>query len=325
MKYDLIYGKSAFCLPGSAVDYAAKASQNDLRVLMALGSGRFADEKSIASFLGISASAVSGSLEFWRGTGVMESSAENGAVPEQSVLSASSEAAKKVKAPEAGRDDYTSAEIDRICAQTPTTKELVDMCQTILEKTFTKTEISSIIYLSDHLRLEDEYILMLCTHCKSKDKASLKYVQKLGIELHDKGIDSVKSLDIYIKNESKKHEMEYKIRKLFGMGDRALVPKENMLLDKWITEWNLPFEIIEKAYEVMINATQKPNMSYENAILEKWRAEGCKTIADVEALLGAQKKAPKKQGSSETSFDLDEFFDLAVKRGAGSPGADSDK
>ena len=50
MKYDFLYGKSAFCLPGSALDYVTKASQNDLRVLLALGSGKFADEKALAAF-----------------------------------------------------------------------------------------------------------------------------------------------------------------------------------------------------------------------------------------------------------------------------------
>ena len=321
MKYDFIYGKSAFCLPGSALDYVTKASQNDLRVLVALGSGKFADEKALAGFLGLSVSAAIASLEFWRGTGVLEASGKQG-VFEQTELSLPEEELKQAKAPEAKRDDYTAEEINRIYKKNPTLTQLVDMCQMILEKTFTKTEISCIVYLSDHLRLEDEYILMLCQHCisKGKDKASLRYIEKMGIELHDKGITSVKELDIYLKDETKKHEMEYKIRKLFGIGERALVLKEKAFLAKWVTEWRLPFEIIEKGYEVMVGATDKPNFAYENAILEKWREAGCKTMEDVEGLLASQKKTPKKQEARETSFDLDEFFELAAKRGAGIAG-----
>ena len=322
MKYELLYGKSAFCLPGGAVDYIAKASQNDMRVLLALGSGRFADEKAIAAYLGISSAAVAGALEFWRGTGILEMQEEKSDAFEQTEISIPKEfftLPKKpaAKAPETERDSYTSEEINRICKENPSVPLLIDACQSILEKTFTKTEISSLVYLSDHLRLEDEYIMMLCTHCKSKEKASVRYVEKVALTLYDEGVVSVKELDKYIKKESQKHEMEYKIRKLFGIGERALAPKEKAFIAKWTAEWNLPFEIIEKAFEIMVAAIERPTLAYENGILEKWREAGCKTIEDVEGLLASQKKAPKKQETRETSFDLDEFFELAVKRGAG--------
>ena len=313
MKYDLLFGKSAFCLPGSAVDYLAKASQTDLRVLMALGSGRFADENALASHIGADVSAVRGSLEFWRGTGVLEYSATEQVQAQK----------KPVKAPEVTRDDYTSDEINKKCDENPTLRETIDMCQSILGKTFTKTEISCIVYLSDHLRFDDEYIMMLCQHCKSKDKTSLRYVEKLGVELYGRGITSVKELDIYIKNETKKQETEYKIRKLFGIGERALAPKEREFLVRWLEEWKFSYEIIEKAYNIMVVAIERPTFAYENGILDKWREAGCKTIEDVEGLIASQqKKAPQKPSrkaaeARETSFDLDEFFDLAVQRGAG--------
>jgi DnaD/phage-associated family protein len=325
MKYEFIYGRSAFCLPGGAVDYIAKASQNDLRVLLALGSGKFADEKAIAIYLGISGASVAGSLEFWRGTGILEMQGEKSDAFEQTEISIPKELfampkKQAAKAPETERDSYTSEEINRICKENPSVTFLIDACQSILEKTFTKTEISSLVYLSDHLRLEDEYIMMLCTHCKSKEKASVRYVEKVALTLYDEGVVSVKELDKYIKKESQKHEMEHKIRKLFGIGERALAPKEKAFLAKWSTEWCLPFEMIEKAYEIMVGAIEKPTFAYENGILEKWREAGCKTMEDVEGLLASQKKAPKKQETRETSFDLDEFFELAAKRGAGIAG-----
>ena len=86
--------------------------------------------------------------------------------------------------------------------------------------------------------------MMLCAHCKSKDKASVRDVEKIALTLYDEGVVSVKELDKYIKKESRKHEMEYKIRKLFGIGERALAPKEKAFLAKWSTEWCLPFEMI---------------------------------------------------------------------------------
>ena len=336
MKYNFLFEKSAFCLPGSAVDVSKKASQNDMRVLIALGSGRFSDEAQIAKFLGISVSSAVRSLEFWRGAGVVELPEENGEVKffETSEFTVPSEVIKtdapekapqkvqeiqKSSLPNVDRDSYTSEEIDRICAEKTNVPLLIDACQAILEKTFTKTEISGIVYLSDHLRLDDEYIMMLCMHCKARDKASVRYVEKLALSLYDSGVVSVPELDKYIKKESKKNEAETKIRKLFGLGERTLVPKEREYINKWIIEWALPFELIEKAYEAMMGSgrVEKPSFAYENGILEKWREAGVKTPEDVDAMKEARKKAAKPASAKETSFDLDEFFELAVKRGAG--------
>ena len=142
MKYDFLYGKSAFCLPGSALDYVTKASQNDLRVLLALGSGRFADEKSLANFLGLAVSTVTASLEFWRGTGVLEMPGEKLMEAEQTAIPMPDELftlpKKQPRPPEADRDSYTSEEIGRICKEKPAVPLLIDACQSILEKTFTR-------------------------------------------------------------------------------------------------------------------------------------------------------------------------------------------
>lgn len=326
MKYDLLFGKSAFCLPGGAADVVAKASQADLRVLIALGSGRFCDETQIANFLGISVSAVVRSLEFWRGAGVVDAQeeTEEGSLAVREVSAPAPEQQQKTdivrkSAPSVERDSYTGEEINRICAQNQNIPLLIDACQTILEKTFTKTEISSIVYLSDHLRLDDEYIMMLCTYCKGRDKASVRYVEKIALSLYDSGIVSVPELDKYIKKERKKNDAESNIRKLFGIGERALTQKEAAFIEKWITEWDMPFEVIEKAYEVMmsVGTVEKPSFAYENSILEKWHAAGCKTAADADALISSGKKPQGKNSKKESSFDLDEFFELAVKRGAG--------
>ncbi len=340
MKYNFLFGKSAFCLPGSALDVACKASQNDLRVLLALGSGRFADEAQIAKFLDVSSSSVIRSLEFWRGAGVVDVPEENGErqfydtsefsipsgvvnaavqAPMQKTAPTPAPAKKSTPVPNVERDSYTSDEIDRICAEKENVPLLIDACQAILEKTFTKTEISSLIYLSDHLRLDDEYIMMLCTYCKARDKASVRYVEKVAITLYDSGVVSVPELDKYMKRESKKNDAESKIRKLFGLGERTLTPKERDYIGKWVVEWELPFELIEKAYEAMmsVGTVDKPSFAYENGILEKWREAGIKTPEDVDAMNAKGKKAPKKIANKETSFDLDEFFELAVKRGAG--------
>ena len=326
MKYTLLYERSAFCLPGSALDASKKASLNDMRVLLSLGSGSFSEEKEIASFLGISLPNVEKSLEFWRGAGIVCPKEENTPAAAEDKPEKEQISSCFIKN-DTGRDVYTSEQISSICETDRTVKPLIEACEEILGKQFTKTEITSVVYLYDHLRLDGEYIMMLCTYCKEKNKPSVRYVEKTAISLYDSGVDDVKSLDIYIREEERKKDSEYKIRKLFGIGERALTPKEKGILDKWIKEWDIPFELIEKGYEVMMGAVERPTFAYENGILEKWRESGIKTLSDAENMLSSRKqnsanragakKSADKKNAENTSFDLDEFFELAVKRGAG--------
>ena len=113
--------------------------------------------------------------------------------------------------------------------------------------------------------------------------------------------------------------MEYRIRSLFGLGERALTPKEREYLEKWTIEWNLSFELIELAYNDMMAAISQPKFSYENGILKKWVEAGCRTKEDVAAYAEKHKKAPKSEKKErEIGFDLDEFFEAATRRGAAS-------
>ncbi len=319
MKFEFLYGKGVLCLPQSALEASRRASASELRILLALSANGGNADKELAVSLGESEESVARALEFWRAAGVIVA-AEGDIVPNI--------AAQEDTAPEVTRNDYTSAEIERICERAPSLKTTIDECQKILGKTFTKTEIASIVYLYDHLRLEGEYIMTLCTYCKSIDKGSVHYIQKTALALYDEGTTSTAALDVYIKNRQKRKSAENKIRTLFGIGARALISKEETILDKWVNDWQTPFELIEFAYEVMISAGKAPTFSYENGILENWRAAGVTTLEEARKYQDEHKgeacKAPKKAGKkaktpdkSEQSFDLDEFFELAVKRGAG--------
>ena len=180
-------------------------------------------------------------------------------------------------------------------------------------------ESESLFYLHDGLRLEFEYIVNLCKHCYDIGKPSLRYIEKVGIDLYDRGITTVGALGAYIANEEKKNDMEYRIRNLYGIGERALTPKEQEYLSIWTVDWNLPYEMIELGYNQMLAAIDKPKFSYENGILKKWMEAGCRTKEDAEAYLNKNKETkgkPKaKTENKQIGFDLDEFFAAATMRG----------
>lgn len=306
MKIEWLYGSSVVSLPGRSVDFLSRASADELRILIAMASGA-KDPAQLAKTSGISEGAALAAIRFWADAGVI--SADGPAVPERR---------------EPSRPSYSGEEMERICADGDM-KELIEVCSVILGKTMTPAETESILYLHDGLRLDFEYVVKLCKHCHDIGKPALRYIEKVGISLYDSGIVTVGALDAYIERERRKHDMEYQIRGLFGLGERALTPKEREYLEKWTIEWNLPFELIELAYNDMMAAISQPKFSYENGILKKWVEAGCRAKEDVAAYAEKHKKAPKaEKKEKEIGFDLDEFFEAATRRGAASSKKDED-
>ncbi len=303
LKTELNFGRRVLNLPGACTAYLAEASADAMRVLLALGAENGADEEMLSRMTGLSEERVLAALAFWKEAGILETDGEAvvPTTPEREIF----------------RPSYTGEDMVRI-AENGKIKELVDICSAILEKTFTPTETESIYYLYDGLRLDFEYVVTLCKYCHDIGKPSLRYMEKVGIGLYDRGITTVPALAAYITNEEKKSNMEYRIRTLFGIGERALTPKEKEYLSAWTVDWDLPYELIELAYEQMIASIAHPKFSYENRILKKWVEAGCRTKEDVEALSAKHKETKQikqKTEQKEIGFDLDEFFKAATMRG----------
>ncbi len=303
----LNFGHQVLCLPGACSAYISEASADALRILFSLGNGEERSEEMLSRMTGLSPERVREALHFWENAGVLTIDGD---------ISSPSSASEKNDS----RSSYTGEDMVRI-AESSDIRELIDVCSAIFGKTFTPSETESLYYLYDGLRLDFEYVVTLCKFCHDIGKGSLRYMEKVGIDLYDKGIITGSSLAAYIANEEKKSDMEYKIRRLFGLGERALTPKEREYLTIWTVDWNLSYELIALAYEQMIASIAQPKFSYENGILKKWVEAGCKTRADVEALSAKQKESKQQKEKNEPKqigFDLDEFFKAATLRGEGS-------
>lgn len=70
------------------------------------------------------------------------------------------------------------------------------------------------------------------------------------------------------------------------------------------------------AYEKTVDSIGKVKLAYMNKILESWFEKGYQTPEDV----NNDRQAPKKKDGAEagSSFDADDFFAAAVKKGMSS-------
>ena len=311
----LNYGSQVSVLPSSAIQYIDKAKKFDLKVLFLISSsekyreGNFAEN--IAKFLACEIKDVENSISFWNGAGVISLIGAEEVKKEQIKETKSEETpiAKRAKVSELPQ--YTSAELNALLEKHNNVVELIDECQNILGKIFTASDIKVIVALIDYLGLDNDYILVLMHYAARNDLKSLRYIEKIAISCMDDGFTEAKSLQTELYAREERNLIETKIKNVFGVGTRKFTSKEQKQVDAWVNEYKYGLDIIERAYDITVNATSKPSIHYAHAILEKWNSLGVKTVEDVENLL-ASREADKVQDGS--SFNVDDFFSAAISR-----------
>lgn len=340
MKIELTFNSDVFVLPGTVISKLSTAGEKELKFLLAFAATPeirsntlVSDEAltrvidSIVAEIGLQRSDADLALAFWRGAGIIRfsdiSSENRDEADKNEAVSHAEELNDKCNEKKLLRidspPDYTGEEIENIFQKDINLKGLIEECQKIVGKVFTPHEISKIVALSDYLKLEHEHILLLFSYCSERGKTSIAYIEKTAYNLYNEGIDSLTAFEDYLKRKEIQNENDTRIRKLFGFGGRTITPRERKFFDTWFNEYAMSFEMIERAYQITVDNTEKLSLPYLNKILSNWHDAGYKTIDDIDAALEIYKQNKASCDSSnsqpsEGSFDTDQFFELALKR-----------
>ena len=316
IQIDINFGSSVVVLPNSVVNYIDKAKKFDLKVLFLVASsekyreGNFAEK--IANELECEVSDVDNSIAFWNGTGIISvagASDIKGKSPKERKDVSTPIITKRTKVSEL--PEYSSSELNSLLEKHHNVVELIDECQNILGKIFTASDIKVIVALIDYLGLDNDYILVLMHYAARNEYKSIRYIEKIAISCVDDGFVDAKSLQIELHAREERSQIESKIKNVFGIGTRKFTTKEQKQINLWVNEYKFNLGVIEKAYDITVAATNKPSIHYAHAILEKWYAEGIRTLEDVEVFLEKREQGKVEDGSS---FNVDEFFNAALSR-----------
>lgn len=308
------FGNGVTALPSSVVAFVDKAKKFDMKVLfLVCSSEKYREGKyveNLAKALDSETKDVENSIAFWNGTGVLSvggAEEKNNKPAIDRPTQAETKVAKRTKVSEL--PEYTSAELNALLEKHHNVVELIDECQNIIGKIFTASDIKIIMALIDYLGLDNDYVLVLMHYAARNEIKSLRYIEKIAVSCMDDGFTDAKSLQVELYAREERNFIESKIKNVFGIGTRKLTAKEQKQVDAWINEYKYELDVIERAYDITVTATNKPSVHYAHAILEKWYAEGIRNIGDVEAMLQKREQEKVNEGSS---FDLDDFFNAAL-------------
>ncbi len=315
MTIELFFGKQPFVVPSLSAEQLAAADADALRLLLLLCADRAhlsASEKELRDRLGMSEARLEKALSSLTALGILQCDGKDKAqnTAEQKPTPAAPQ--KRTRVSEL--PSYTDAEFAAVLEKHKELEDLITEAQNALGKIFNIGETKLFVGIAEEFGFDEEFLLILLDFCKKTDRKSMRYIEKLATSLYDGGIRTAAALTEHFHRLEAQKNAQARIRKIFGMGERALTSKEKDFIAKWTGDYGFGFDMIEKAYEITVNATSKPSMSYTNKVLESWYSQGIKTVEDTD-------RSAKKTdaGTGGMSFDVDDFFKAALDRSYNQP------
>ena len=310
-------------IPENIANILNNSDEQDLKILTLLlmaadKNGEVEDSFAIEDILGISKSELDASLKFWRGAGVIggartqkKKTAEEPASTVPKVETAHRNGAVESN----GVEGYTSTELVTLLESRKDLASFIDEAQQVFGKTFSQKDIEIVVGLVDQYGFEEEAMLELLAYVRRLERKGVKYVEKVAISFYDDGITATADVTAKIALIERSKKSIYRIQQMFGFGARSLTKTEQTLFEKWTQVYGYDIDVIKFAYDMMIDAIQKPVPKYADKIVEKWHCEGLRTLADIETYEKNKKDgAQGNKNDPQKSYDLDDFFEAAIQR-----------
>ena len=173
--------------------------------------------------------------------------------------------------------------------------------EVLFEKTLETREIERITSLYVKKGLSVEYILTLSAFLKDKKQnLTVESIVREANKLLSKEIDTLESLEVYVKEKNEEISGEMEMRRLFGIYGRTLTKSERDYFKRWMHEYGYSSTIIGEAYDISVSATGKISLPYINSILAAWYEAGCKTLDECRVKVNTRKHENSKKANNNS-------------------------
>lgn len=190
------------------------------------------------------------------------------------------------------RKTYTPEQVSRLADQEDFT-QLLYISQKYMDKIFTPRECEVFAYLYDALHMPAELLEYLVEYCVQNGHCSIRYLESVAINWHEKGFRTVDEAKAYTATFSKEG---FAVMRAFGISDRRPGASEQEFIRKWFRDFGFAKEIVLEACSRTLKAIHKPSFSYADKILTDWKKGGVRVMADIQRM-DQMRERDNKRGS----------------------------
>ena len=207
---------------------------------------------------------------------------------------------------------YSQEQVNRLAGNEDFT-QLLYIAQKYMNKVFTPRECEVFAYLYDGLHLSAELLEYLVEYCVQGGHTSIRYIETVGINWHEKGIRTVEEAKTYTSGFRKD---SFAVMKAFGLTDRRPGSSELDMMNRWFEQYGFTTELVLEACSRTLEATHSPSFRYADKILSEWKKAGVRTLSDVGSLdekRKSKRSVPKAKANQFHNFEQrDTDYDALV-------------
>ena len=189
-------------------------------------------------------------------------------------------------------------------------KQLIYIAQQYLNKLLTPTDCQILGNLYSNLGFSGELLEYLIEYCVQNHHTSLRYMEKVALGWHKRGIKDVEQAKASGRGYTKG---SFAVMRAMGLSDRSPAEVESEFIEKWFWEYGFTRELIVEACSRTIRQIHKPSFDYADKILRDWKNAGVKSFRDVSELDKKRKEeggAKRRQASAGSSRSSNRFHNL---------------
>ncbi len=193
--------------------------------------------------------------------------------------------------------------------------QLLYIAQKYMNKIFTQREMEVFVYLYDSLHMNTELLEYLVEYCVQNGHSSIRYIETVALNWHEKGFATVEEARAYTSMFSKN---SFAVMRAFGLADRGPGEAEKEMIERWFVTYGFSKELVLEACSRTLEATHSPSFRYADKILSEWNKANVKRLSDVTVLdekhqSRARRSVPKKAVNQFHNFEQrDTDYDALV-------------
>lgn len=175
-------------------------------------------------------------------------------------------------------------------------KNIYKEIEIALGRPLTPSDYKFFVLMMDKFGFSIEVLNFLIEYCVSKKKTDIRYIEKVGIAWHDKGIKTIEDAQKYLKQYEDKWINYRKILNYIGLKDTDVSTPQEEILEKWLYTYKMPVDVVLEACKIGIMRINEANLNYIDKIVTDWHKLGIKSINDISKL---DKKVTKKEKNTK--------------------------
>ena len=314
MEYKLSLGEwnSVFAVPCGVVDkYILSSNEIQLKVLLWIlrNSSRNIDSNKACNDLKISDEEFKECFLYWHSLGILSldknTDTQNDNIYEENHIN-------DITKEKRFFTKYQRPESSHIISRIKESKDisyLIHEAQLILGRPMSSVDSTVLIMLHDNEGLPIDVILMLLQYAVSVGKAHIRYIEKMGMNWANSGIDNIEKAEEKINSMNYFHDLWKRFRKLIGIEHRAATTSEEEIIIKWYRNWKLNDDIIKYAYEICVSKQGRYVLKYMDGILKQWYSQGISSMEQIKENSILAKNKNLKSAKFNTSYNIEEYED----------------